>query len=190
MYRNDRYIKKNLPEVVVRLVIFCLVAYYGLTKSQAEELLLQSWECVDWDKKTISYNGSKRPIPSVLEQNLRKIKTLTGRKKSILIKKGERGQAISKDIVATAFNDIKKMQDVEGREYFTPEYTRKMLIINLFEARFSIEEISAYVGIRLNSIEEILGTEAIMKIGNKRLMKNRPVIEHPFENEFNKNYTV
>ena len=113
---------------------------------------------------------------------------LTGRKKSILIKKGERGQAISKDIVATAFNDIKKMQDVEGREYFTPEYTRKMLIINLFEAGLSIEEISAYVGIRLNSIEEILGTDLIVKIGNKRLMKKRSALEHPFEIEFNKIY--
>lgn len=184
------YTKSSKPEVVVRLVIFCLVAYYGLTKSQVEEFLLQSWDCVDWNKKAILYNGSKRPMPSVLEQNLKKIKMLTGRKKSILIKKGERGQAISKDIVATAFNDIKKMQDVEGREYFTPEYTRKMLIINLFEARFSIEEISAYVGIRLNSIEEILGTEAIMKIGNKRLMQKRPALEHPFENEFNKIYTV
>ena len=50
--------KSLKPEVVVRLVIFCLVVYYGLTKSQAEELLLQSWECVDWDKKTIMYNGN------------------------------------------------------------------------------------------------------------------------------------
>lgn len=182
--------KSSKPEVVVRLVIFCLVAYYGLTKSQVEELLLQSWTCVKWDKKTISFSGWERPMPLVLEQNLKKIKMLTGKKKSILVKKGERGQAISKDIVSTAFNDIKKMLDVDGCEYFTAEYTRKMLIINLFEARFSIEEISAYVGIRLNSIEEILGTEAIMKIGNKRLMKNRPVIEHPFENEFNKDYTT
>ena len=31
------------------------------------------------------------------------------------------------------------MRDVEGRNYFTPEYTRKMLIVALFEEGFSIE---------------------------------------------------
>ena len=46
------------------------------------------------------------------------------------------------------------------------------------------------MGIRLNSIEEILGTDAIVKIGNKRLMKKRPALEHPFENEFNRDYTI
>ena len=35
--------------------------------------------------------------------------------------------------------EIKKMRDVEGRNYFTPEYTRKMLIVALFEEGFSIE---------------------------------------------------
>lgn len=190
---NVRKILKNFnklskPEVTVRGVIFSLVVYYGFTKSQVEEFLLQSWDCIDWNKKTAKFNGVKRPLPLVLEQNLKKIKVLTGKKKSILIPKGERGQAISKDIVATAFNDIKKMEDVEGHEFFTPEYTRKMLVICFFEKGFSIEEISAYIGMSLNSIEEILGKELIIRTGLKRLMKKRPELEHPFENELNTNY--
>lgn len=184
----DNFCKSSKPEVTVRLVVFCLVVYYGFTKSQAEEFLLQSWDCIDWNKKTAKFNEVKRPLPLVLEQNLKKIKVLTGKKKSILLKKGERGQAISKDIVATAFNDIKKMEDVEGCEYFTPEYTRKMLVINFFEKGFSLEEISAYIGISLNSIEEILGRELITKTGLKRLMKKRPELTHPFESEFNMDY--
>lgn len=186
----ENFSQSSRPEVTVRIVVFCLVVYYGFTKSQVEEFLLQSWDCIDWDKKTVLYNGVKRSLPLVLENNLKKIKVVTGRKKSILLKNGERGQAISKDIVATAFNDIKKMKDVDGHEYFTPEYTRKMLVINFFETGFSIEEISAYIGISLNSIEEILGKEVIMKIGFKRLMKKRPSLEHPFENELNKTYAV
>ena len=182
----ENFNQSSKPEVTVRVVIFCLVVYYGFTKSQVEEFLLQPWDCIDWDKKTVKYNGIKKS----LEQNLKKIKVLTGRKKSILVKKGERGQAISKDIVATAFNDVKKMENIEGRENFTPEYTRKMLVINFFESGFSIEEISAYIGISLNSIEEILGKELIMKMGLKRLMKKRSALEHPFESEMNADYTV
>ena len=51
------------------------------------------------------------------------------------------------------------MKDVEGRSYFTPEYTRKMLIVALFEEGFSVEEISGFIGISLNSIEKIIGKD-------------------------------
>lgn len=184
----ENFNQSSKPKVTVRMVIFCLVVYYGFTKSQVEEFLLQSWDCINWDKKTVSFNGINRPLPLVLENNLKKIRAVTGRKKSILVKNGERGQSISKDIVATSFNDIKKMEDVEGHELFTPEYTRKMLVVNFFETGFSVEEISAYIGISLNSIEEILGKDVIMKIGFKRLMRKRPALEHPFESELNKSY--
>ena len=116
-----------------------------------------------------------------------KIKKVTGRRKYILGDSGERGQSISIDIVSATFDEIKKMKDVEGRSYFTPEYTRKMLIVALFEEGFSIEEISGFVGISLNSIEKIIGKDKISQIGLKRWnMRNSKKSKHPFEDEFNK----
>lgn len=170
--------------VVIRLIIFGLVVYYGFTKSQVVEFLSQSWDCVIFDDNVIEYQGTRRYLPPLLFESFKKIKKTTGKKKNILGDKGERGQSISSDIVAATFNEIKKMKDVEGRKYFTPEYTRKMMVIRLFESGFSIEEISGYVGISLNSIEKIIGKDVISKTGLKRWnMKTKNKAIHPFKDE-------
>lgn len=173
-------------EVNIRLIIFSLITYHGFTKAQVVEFLLQPWSCVDFEKNTILYQGIKRTMPMLLANNFRKLKKLTGKKKSILGSKGERGQSISIDIVSATFDEVKKMKEITGRKYFTPEYTRKMLIKKLFDSGFSVEEISGYIGISLNSIETILGKELISKIGLRRWnTKTKVKAKHPFEEEFN-----
>ena len=125
-------------------------------------------------------------MPPLLETNFKKLKKVTGKRKNILGNKGERGQSISIDIVSATFEEIKKMKDVEGRKHFTPEYTRKMLIINLFETGFSIEEICGYIGISITAIENILGKENIATIGLKRWnIKSKSKVRHPFEEKLN-----
>lgn len=124
-------------------------------------------------------------MPPLLEDNFNKLKKVTGKKKSILGSTGERGQSISIDIVSATFDEIKKMKDVDGRKYFTPENVRKMFIKKLFDAGFAIEEICGYVGISLNAIEKIIGKDEITKIGLKRWnSKNRNKIRHPYEDVF------
>lgn len=174
-------------EVNVRFIVFGLIVYYGFTKSEVVEFLLQPWNCIKFDKKRIEYRGVQRNLPKLLEDNFNKLKKVTGKKKNILNRKGERGQTISLDIVTATFDEIKRMDGVEGKEKFTPEYTRKMLVKKLFDAGFSLEEISGYIGISLGSLEKIIGKEKIAKIGLKRWnMKKRPIALHPFEEEFDK----
>lgn len=173
----------------IRLIIFGLIVYYGFTKSEVVDFLSQSWECIDFKNRKIEYKGVKRNLPKLLEDNLLVLKKVTGRRKSILGDRGERGKSISIDVVAATFDEIKKIPGLQGREQFIPEYTRKMLIKNLFEAGFALEEISGYVGISIGSMEKILGKEQIAKIGLKRWnMKNRSKIRHPFEESFDENY--
>lgn len=182
----DEFNRSDKLQVVIRRIIFCLIAYYGFTKSQVVDFLLQPWGSIKFDKDKIEFQDVERNMNSFLKYNLEIIKKVTGRKKSILGNKGERGQSISPDIVSATFDEIKKMKNIEGGQYFTPEYTRKMLIINLFKAGFAIEEISGFVGISLNSIEKIIGKDEIAKIGLKRWnMKNRQKARHPFEELFN-----
>ena len=76
------------------------------------------------------------------------------------------------------------MKNVDGRKYFTPENTRKMVIIRLFEAGFSIEEICGYIGISLNSLEKIIGKDEIAKVGLKRWNLNKRKTFHPYEDVF------
>ena len=172
-------------ETLIRLIIFSLVSYYGFTKAQVVEFLLQSWECIRFDEKKIIFHEVKRNMPFLLEDSFKKLKKITGKRKSILGTTGERGQSISIDIVSATFDDIKKMQDVDGRKYFTPENTRKMFIKKLFETGFSIEEICGYVGISITAVEKVIGKDEIAIIGLKRWnMKTRTKIHHPFEDEF------
>lgn len=179
--------EKDKIQSVIRSIIFCLIAYYGFTKSQVVEFLSQPWVgTISFDEMWIEYQGIRKNMPLKLAQNFMKIKKVTGRRKYILGDSGERGQSISIDIVSATFDEIKKMKNVEGRSYFTPEYTRKMLIVALFEEGFSIEEISGFVGISLNSIEKIIGKDKISQIGLKRWkMRNSKKSKHPFEEEFN-----
>lgn len=180
---------KKPKKTNIKLIIFGLIAYYGFTKSEVVDFLSQSWEAVNFKNKTIEYKGVKRKLPKLLEDNFYNLKKVTGRRKSILGDRGERGKSISIDVVSAAFDEIKKIPDLPGKEKFIPEYTRKMFIKNLFTAGFSVEEISGYVGISVGSLEKILGKEQIAKVGFERWnLKNRKKPVHPFEEEFNSNY--
>lgn len=182
-----KYAELSQGEGLVRQIIFGLIIYYGFTKAEVVEFLLQEWDCIKFAEKKVTFRGIDRRLPLFLEAKFKKLKKLTGKKKQILGNKGERGQSISKDIVSAAFDEIKKMKEVEGRKYFTPEYTRKMLIVNMFDMGFAIEEICGYVGISLGSLEKILGKEYVARVGLKRWnLKNRTKSIHPFEIQFNK----
>lgn len=185
----NNFIESSKNDVNVKLIIFGLIVYYGFTKAEVVEFLKQSWNCVDFEHAKIEYKGIKKNLPKLLESNLKRLKKVTGKKKRILGNKGERGQSISIDIVSATFDEIKRMPLIQGRDKFTPEYTRKMLIVKLFESGFAIEEICGYVDISVGSIEKILGKEYIARIGLKRWnTKNKPKAVHPFENVFNERY--
>lgn len=186
-----RFSSSEEKDGTTKTIIFGMVAYYGLTKAEVIEFLLQPWNCINFDEKIINFGDCKRNLPLLLEDSFKRLKKVAGKRKQILCNKGERGQSISKDIVAATFDEIKKMKDVSGRKHFTPEYVRKMLIVNMFESEVSIEEICGYVGISLGSIEKILGKDYIAKIGLKRWnMKKERKRKHPFEVQFNKLYSI
>lgn len=181
-----KFSESSKNEGIIRLIIFGLIAYYGFTKAQVVEFLSQPWTgSIDFVNKKLIYQGIERNMPPLLEDNFKKLKKVTGKKKSILGSTGQRGQSISIDIVSATFDEIKRMQDVNGRNHFTPENTRKMFIRKLFKSGFAIEEISGYVGISLNAIEKIIGKDEIAKIGLKRWQqKTSGKTCHPFEDEF------
>ena len=97
-----KYAELSQGEGLVRQIIFGLIIYYGFTKAEVVEFLLQEWDCIKFAEKKVTFRGIDRRLPLFLEAKFKKLKKLTGKKKQILGNKGERGQSISKDIVMSA----------------------------------------------------------------------------------------
>lgn len=178
-----------------KLLIFTLCAYYGFDRTSIIDFCSSSWDVIDFDKHIFKFNDKVYPMVSKMEDALLKMKQSYAKDKIkakwIYIKryKGTYEPA-NINVINGLFKDgIHKLEDGNTDwSAFNLQTIRSSLIINLFNAGCSLEEIYYLTGAPISSILQLDGiTDVIMKKSGEKSWKSgtkNGQSKHPFNDLF------
>lgn len=174
------------------MTIFLLCAYYGLERSEVNELV---WDNVDINKGKFTINDRSYKLDSLLKMCLKNIyaeKVKLKSKHNYVIttysnKKYRKANSSTINAVFDSFENIDS-NDTTWCD-FSPQYTRECLIRTMFESGYSLEQLAAYIGVDVTRIISYIPTEIIVSEGTKRLNKGNKRVVHPYKDVVEKFYT-
>lgn len=144
-------------------VIFLLTVTFGLERSQ---LLRLKWTDFDNKYKYLTVDERKIVLPKLLRDYIIELKRQTEKAKSkIVFLKGKKNKTVPMDEwnMNTVFKNFTKISKDKKWEMFSPKYVRSGLILSLYSANYSIEEIMYITGIDINSISKYIPKDEMMK---------------------------
>lgn len=180
----------------IQLIIFILAAYYGFDRSAIVEFCKSPWEIIDFKKHSFEFKGKRYLMVTKLEVALLKMKQLYKEKKIKLnyiciLTHGGKYRPANVNTINSFFKEGVhqfKEGNVNWNE-FNLQNIRASLIINLFKAGCSLEEISYLTGVPISSImrPDVISDEMIKKSGEKSWKSGikSGQIKHPFNSLFN-----
>lgn len=192
---EDRF-KKILEYIYSRnnndrnIVIFMLCAYYGIERSDVDNL---KWEQIDMQRGTIKFDKRIIKMNNLMILCLNNIqKNQNGKKKNeyVLLKRDRNiYKKATVGIINFVFDDLQHIDesDVTWKQ-FSPQYVRDCLIKEMFKTGYSIEQIVYETNLNLFNISSYLSYEDILKRGKERTNNKIFKPSHPYENVVNEFY--
>lgn len=192
---EDRF-KKILEYIYSRnnndrnIVIFMLCAYYGIERSDVDNL---KWEQIDMQRGIIKFGKRIIKMNNLMIMCLNNIqKTQNGKKKNeyVLLKRDRNiYKKATVGIINFVFDDLQHIDesDVTWKQ-FSPQYVRDCLIKEMFNVGYSIEQIVYETNLNLSNIPCYLSHENILKRGKERANNKIFKPSHPYENVVNEFY--
>lgn len=163
------------------LIIFMLSVYAGLERSQLMNL---TWNMFDKQRKKLNIDGREIPLPKKITKLLNELEE---ENKGNKIKGNylfysfykQKYNRITESSINAVFDRLRKIDENDPKwTYFSPQYVRNSLVIQLFLNGYSIEEILYITGMDLVSISSVLPYNFICSRVN--LSKTKKMKSHPF----------
>lgn len=156
---------KSSKTAIRDTVIFLLTVTFGLERSQ---LLQLKWTDFDNKYRYLTVDGRKIILPKLLQDyviELKKELDKAKKKSEIVFLKKQKNKSVSMDEwnMNTVFKNFTKISRDKKWEMFSPKYVRSGLILSLYSANYSIEEIMYITGIDINSIPKYIPRNEMMK---------------------------
>lgn len=184
-----------------KLLLFTLCAYYGFDRTSIINFCSSSWDIIDFDKHSFKFNDKNYMMVSKMECALQKMKQLYTQDRikakwiyTVYTKKYKgKGNVspISVYVVNGFFKEgIHKLKigDTDWSA-FNLQTIRASLIINLYEAGCTLEEISYLTGAPISGMLRLnLISDDLIKRAGERSWKNGTKSgqsKHPFNELFN-----
>lgn len=184
-----------------KLLLFVLCAYYGFDRTSIINFCSSSWEIIDFDKHTFKFNDKNYLMVSKLEYALLKMKELYAQDKikakwiyTVYTKKYKgKGKVspISIYVVNGFFKEgIHKLQ-IGNTDWtaFNLQTIRASLILNMYEAGCTLEEISYLTGAPISGMLQpnLISDDMINRNGEKNWKNGTKSgqSKHPFNEIFN-----
>lgn len=152
-------------------VIFLMTVTFGLERSQ---LLQLKWTDFDNKYKYLTVDGRKIVLPKLLQDYVIELKKELGkakRKSEIVFLKKQKNKLVPMNEwnMNDVFNSFIKISKDKKWEMFSPNYVRSGLILSLYSAKYSMEEIMYITGIDINNISKYISRDEMMKRVNKNI---------------------
>lgn len=165
------YFLKSLKTSTRDIVIFLMTVTLGLERSQ---LLQLKWDDFDKGYKHLTVDGRKIVLPKLLQDyvvELKKELEKAKRKNEIVFLKAKKNKLVPMNEwnMNTVFDNFTKISKDKKWEMFSPNYVRSGLILSLYSAKYSIEEIMYITGIDINNISKYISRDEMMKRVNKNI---------------------
>lgn len=166
------------------MIIFLLCSYYGFERSEVNELV---WSNVDTSKEKITVNGRSYKMDILLKTCLEKLycEKIKSKSKNNYVITTYNNKRIRKANTSTINAVFDSFKNIDG-DYttwcdFSPQYTRECLIRTMFESGYSLEQLSAYIGVDITRIISCIPSDIIALEGRKRLNKGNKQVVHPYK---------
>lgn len=187
-----RVILDKLSNKPYKIIIFTLVAYYGLSRENVSRFLSESWSIIDWKNHIFMLNGKKYPLIRIIEENLLKMQNeyrIKGIKKPSAIyvyKKKDKYSAVSANSISAVFEEIKHFTEIGSDcAKINPQNSRAAVIYNMLCAGCTIEEIAYITDATLSQLIKYLPDEIVKRNGEKQWKsKSGGRYKHPFKELF------
>lgn len=195
-YLTDDRFKKILEYIYSRnnsdrnIVIFMLCAYYGIERSDVDNL---KWEQIDMQRGTIKFDKRIIKMDNLMMLCLNNIQKTQNNKKKIEYVLLKRDKNIYKKatvgVINFVFDDLQHIDENDVIwKHFSPQYVRDCLIKEMFNIGYSIEQIVYETNLNLFNISSYLSYEDILKRGKERANNKIFKPSHPYENVVNDFY--
>lgn len=131
------------------------------------------WDDFDKEYKYLTVDGRKIILPKLLRDYIVELNRISKNIKTkfpfVLQKRKENKYIPMNDWnINDVFNSFTKISKEEKWEMFSPKYVRNGLILSLYAANYSIEDIMYITGIDINNISKYILREEMMKRVNKK----------------------
>ena len=162
---------KTSKNSVRDIVIFLLTITLGLERSQ---LLQLKWDDFDKGFKHLTVDERKIALPEILQKYLTKLKQISEKakiKSPLVLQKRQKTKykPMSEWNVNDVFNSFTKISKEKKWEMFSPQHVRNSLILSLYSANYSIEDIMYITGIDINNISKYISKEELLKRRSKNV---------------------
>lgn len=146
-------------------VIFLLTVTFGLERSQ---LLRLKWTDFDNKYRYLTVDGRKIALPKLLQDYIIELKKQVEKAKSKserVFLKAKKNKHVPMDEwnMNTVFDNFTKISKDEKWKMFSPSYVRSGLILSLYSANYSIEDIMYITGVDINNIPNYISKDEMMK---------------------------
>lgn len=153
------------------IVAFLLTISLGLERSQLIEL---RWDSFDKNMKHIIIDGRKIEMCKLLQDYLLRLLNESKDKKIkspyVLVTYYKRKyKQMSEWGVNGIFDELTKITKDERWKDYSPKYLRNCLIVSLFEAEYSLEEIVYITGIDIRNLPNYITTDMILDRKNVKI---------------------
>lgn len=152
-------------------VIFLLTVSLGLERSQ---LLQLKWDDFDKEYKHIYMDVRKIELPEMLQKHLIELNQISQKakiKSPLVLQKRQKNKYKPMDEwnINDVFNSFTKISKDKKWEMFSPQHVRNSLLLSLYSANYSIEDIMYITGIDINNISKYISKEELLKRRSKKL---------------------
>lgn len=152
-------------------VIFLLTITLGLERSQ---LLQLKWSDFDKSFKHLFVDGRKIILPERLKNNLTELNQIAEKEKiksPFVFQKNKKNKYKPVDVwnINDVFNSFTKISKDKKWELYSPQYARNGLILSLYSANYSIEDIMYITGIDINNISNYISRDDMLNRRSKEI---------------------
>lgn len=198
--KNEHYLTDNIFKKILEyiqshnnsdrnMVIFLLCAYYGVERSDVNDL---KWEQIDINRGTIKFDKRIIKMDNLMMLCLKNIQKTQNKKKNeyVLLKRDKNSyRKVTVGVINFVFDDLQNIDKSDTIwKQFSPQYVRACLIKKMFNLGYSIEQIVYETNLNLSNIPYYLSYEDIIKRGKERANNQISKPSHPYENVVNEFY--